>query len=171
MTEHSDDRLIHHTKETYGSSFDADLLEQYKLYVESVDNVSARRVSSARYLLTINAALVALYGFQPASSGQLYLLLPISIIGIAVSLLSYNIIRSHRNLNRVKFDIIQELERHLPAGLYAYEWRMLEEGRGKVYRPVSHIEQWIPIVFAVLHILAFVFVVVFMTTGLPSWAK
>ena len=61
--------MIRQTQESYGESFKADLLEQYKLYVQSAENVSARRVASNRYLLTINAALVALYGLQSASFG------------------------------------------------------------------------------------------------------
>ena len=59
-------------KESYGDSFVSDLLEQYKLYVQSAENVSSRRVTSNRYLLTINAALVALYGLQSANFGQGY---------------------------------------------------------------------------------------------------
>ena len=60
MSDAAAQRLIHNTKESYGSSFNADLLEQYKLYVQSAENVSARRVASIQYLLTVNAALVAL---------------------------------------------------------------------------------------------------------------
>ena len=62
--------LIHNTKETYGDTFGSDLLEQYKLYVQSAENVSARRVASNRYLLTLNAALVALYGVQSEVSSK-----------------------------------------------------------------------------------------------------
>ena len=64
--------LIHNTKETYGDTLSTDLLEQYKLYVQSAENVSARRVTSIQYLLTLNAALVALYGFQSAGFGENY---------------------------------------------------------------------------------------------------
>ena len=56
--------MIRQTQESYRESFKADLLEQCKMYVQSAENVSARRVASNRYLLTINAALVALYGLQ-----------------------------------------------------------------------------------------------------------
>ena len=62
MNEQPDHGLIRKEKEFYGDSFVPDLLEQYKLYVQSAENVSARRVSSNRYLLALNAALVALYG-------------------------------------------------------------------------------------------------------------
>ena len=136
MDDQERESLFRQTEEAYGKSFKSDLIEQYKLYVQSVENASARRISSSRYLLTVNAALVAAYGFQSAGSGQVVLALPVALAGIAISVLAFHIIRSHRNLNRVKFDIIHELEARLPADLYAHEWRMLEEGRGKVYRPV-----------------------------------
>ena len=171
MNERTQKPLIRRTEDCYGPSFKADLLEQYKLYAQSADNVSARRVSSGRYLLTINAALVAAYGFQAASSGQGLLALPVALAGIVISVLSFHIIKSLRNLNRVKYEVIHELENHLPADLYAYEWQLLEEGRGKVYRPVSHIEVWIPIVFLVLHAVALASIVVLTIVGVPGWAK
>jgi len=43
-------------------------------------------------------------------------------------------------------------EKQLPVSLYAYEWKLLEQGKGKIYKPVAHIEQWIPIVFILLNI-------------------
>ena len=123
--------LIHHTKETYHGSFNADLIEQYKLYAQSAENVSARRITSNNYLLTINAALVALYGLQSAGFGQSYWTLLVPIIGILVSLLWCLIIKSHVDLNRVKFDVIYKFEQHLPASMYKYEWWLAEEGQGK----------------------------------------
>ena len=141
-----------HSKEAYGDSFSTDLLEQYKLYVQSAENVSARRVVSNRYLLTLNAALVALYGLQSAGFGQSYWTLLVPVIGIPVSLLWYLIIKSHADLNRIKFDVIHEFEQHLPAAMYKYEWQLAEEGHGKAYRAVTTIERWIPILFAALHV-------------------
>ena len=143
--------LLSDKKETYGGSFQSDLLEQYKLLVESAENVSARRVASSRYLLTLSAALVALYGFQSASFGQSYWFLVVPIIGIPVSLLWYFIIKSHADLNRIKFDVIHELEEQLPAAIYKYEWQLAEKGRGKAYRAVTSIESCIPILFALAH--------------------
>ena len=162
--------LIHAAKETYGSSFGTDLLEQYKLYVQSVENVSARRVASSRYLLSLNVALAALYGLQSAGFGQSYWLLLIPAIGIPVSLLWYLIIKSHANLNRVKFDVIHEFEQHLPAAMYSYEWHLAEEGRGKTYRAVTTIERWIPILFAALHVVLAIMITLAIA-GVLDWAK
>ena len=47
--------LFSYTKGTYAGSYNSDLLEQYKLYVQSAENVSARRVASSRYLLALKS--------------------------------------------------------------------------------------------------------------------
>ncbi|MYC32458.1 MAG: hypothetical protein F4X64_04700 [Chloroflexi bacterium] len=167
MSSGSGDSLFQFTAEDYGGSFKADLLEQYKLYVQSAENVSARRVQSSRYLLTLNAALVALYGFQSAGFGQSYWALVVPVVGIPVSLLWYLIIKSHADLNRVKFDVIHEFERHLPTAMYKYEWRLAENGEGKSYRAVTAIEKWIPILFAILHVVLGIFIVLSLVGILP----
>ena len=159
-----------HSKEAYGDSFNTDLLEQYKLYVQSAENVSARRVVSNRYLLTLNAALVALYGLQSAGFGQSYWTLLVPVIGIPVSLLWYLIIKSHADLNRIKFDVIHEFEQHLPAAMYKYEWQLAEEGHGKAYRAVTTIERWIPILFAALHVVLAIMVILAIA-GVLDWTK
>ena len=168
MTGESGGNLFQFTGETYEGSFKSDLLEQYKLYVQSAENVSSRRVQSSRYLLTLNAALVALYGFQSAGFGQSYWALVVPVIGIPVSLLWYLIIKSHADLNRVKFEVIHEFERHLPAAMYKYEWRLAEDGRGKSYRAVTAIEKWIPVLFATLHVVLAI-VIVLSLVGISTW--
>ena len=167
MSGGKDKNLIRFTGENYEGAFNADLLEQYKIYVQSAENVSARRVASSRYLLTLNVALVALYGFQYAEFGQSYWALLIPIIGIPVSLLWYLIIKSHADLNRIKFGVIHEFEQHLPAAAYEYEWWLAGSGEGKSYRAVTTIEKWIPILFAILHI-GLVIVITLSLVGTPS---
>ena len=162
--------LVHYTRETYGESFSTDLLEQYKVYVQSAENVSARRVSSNRYILTVNAALVASYGFQSASLGLTTWTIPIAVAGIIISLLMLSIIKSHRDLNTVKFKVIHEFEQHLPAAPYDCEWQLAEEGCGKSYQAVSHIESWIPVVFLVLHGVALIYLIPCMIAGMSYWA-
>lgn len=146
-------QLIRHTKETYGESFRADLFEQYKLYVESAERVSERRVSANSYLLTVNAFLVTLYGILAASPYKSYWTILVPVAGVLVSLTWFRIITSYRDLNSVKFRVIHELEQHLPAALYEYEWHKAEKGQGKAYHPLTHLERWVPIVFVVLYAL------------------
>lgn len=146
-------RLFRHTKESYGESFRSDLMEQYKLYVESADKISERRVSANNYLLTVNSLLVTLYGLlgaSPYNSGWAVL---VPVAGVLVSLTWHRIIASYRDLNTVKFSVIHELERELPAALYDYEWHKAEEGRGKAYHPLTHLERWVPLIFVLLYVL------------------
>ena len=168
MTEQADTRLFRHTSESCEGSLRSDLLEQYTVYVQSAENVSARRVASSRYLLTLNAALVALYGFQSAGFGQTWWAIAVPIVGVLVSVLWFLIIKSHADLNRVKFKIIHEFEEHLPAAMYKYEWQLAEEGRGKAYRAVTRIERWIPVLFAGLHVVLAVMIVLGMV-GVMDW--
>lgn len=168
MTDQSNERLFLHTNENYRGSFTSDLLEQYKLYVQSAENVSARRVASSRHLLTLNSAIVALYGFQSTSFGQGYWMIPIPILGFAVSLLWRQIIKSHSDLNAVKFKIIHELERHLPAALYAHEWRLADKGQGNSYRAVTRLEQWIPLIFCAIHTILLI-IMILVTVGWVDW--
>ena len=118
--------------------------------------------ASNRHLLTLNVALIALYsGLQSAGYGQSYWALFRSRYGNAClpPLVSdYQIVPG--KLNTVKFKVIHELEEHLPAALFRYEWELAEHGRGKSYSPVTHIEQWLPLAFCVLYfVLAVVLVV------------
>ena len=83
------------SREEYGDGFDSLLLEQYKLYVQSAENVSARRVASSRYLLTLSAALVALYGVQTGGFGNNWWTLMVPVVGVAVSTLWFLMIKSH----------------------------------------------------------------------------
>ena len=170
MDDKTPQEFIRCDRESYGDSFTLDLLEQYKLYVQSAENVSARRVASSRYLLTLNAALVALYGVQSAGFGQSYWTLLVPIVGIPVSLLWYLIIKSHADLNRIKFDVIHEFEKHLPVATYKYEWHLAEEGQGKTYRAVTTIERWIPILFAALHVILAVMIVLAIA-GVVDWTN
>lgn len=75
------------------------------------------------------------------------------MLGILASGLWYQIIQSHSDLNDVKFQIIHQLEAHLPVALYAHEWQLAGEGRGTSYSAVTRREKWIPIVFVALHIM------------------
>lgn len=153
MSDQTPPQLIHQTKETYGDSFKADLFEQYKHYVESAEKISERRVSTNNYLLTVNAFLVTLYGLVAASRFNTFWTILVPIAGLLVSLTWYRIITSYRDLNTVKFKVIHELEQHMPAALYGYEWKKAEQGRGKSYHPLSHLERWVPIVFMALYVL------------------
>ena len=145
--------LLKHSEESYGASFKADLFEQYKAYVESAEKISERRVSANNYLLTVNATLVTLYGLTSTNRFNSVWTILVPIAGLLVALTWHEIITSYRDLNTVKFKVIHELEQQLPAALYEYEWHKAQKGRGKAYRPLSHLERWVPVIFVALYFL------------------
>lgn len=145
--------LIRNTKASYGESFKTDLFEQYKLYVESAEKISERREAANNYLLTVNAFLVTLHGLVAASRFNTLWTILIPVAGFLVALTWHRIITSYRDLNTVKFKVIHELEQYMPAALYEYEWHKAEQGRGKAYHPLSHLERWVPLIFMALYVL------------------
>jgi hypothetical protein len=72
------------------------------------------------------------------------------------------LVRSYRQLNGAKFKVIGALEERLPASVYwRAEWVAL--GGGKDWRkflPLFHLEQWVPVLFALVYLSGFVTAVV-----------
>lgn len=57
-------------------------------------------------------------------------------------------------MNSAKYEVIGALEERLPASPYwRAEWVALGEGNDpSKYRPLTHLEQWIPTLFAALYV-------------------
>lgn len=151
MGERKSINLISQAASEYGNSFKTVLFEQYKLYVESAERISERRVAANNFLLTVNAFLVTLYGLVASNRFNATWIIFVPIAGLLVSFTWHRIISSYRDLNTIKFKIIHELEKHLPAALYSYEWHKAEEGRGNAYHPLSHLERWVPVIFMAIY--------------------
>jgi hypothetical protein len=155
MESKSTEQLIGMSPKEYGEKYHEHLLEQYKLYVEMADKVSERRQSANNYLLTVNSVLVSLFGvlagFSSISEQPLWKYF-IPIAGFMVSITWATLIHSYRQLNSGKFEVIHKIESQLPAALYETEWKILEKGCGKRYRPFTHVERFVPWIFAVLYV-------------------
>lgn len=147
-------------QDAYGDKYRDHLLEQYKLYVSTATSISDRRTAANNYLLTINSALVTLYGLSAAFVTRRALQSLVPIAGILVSIAWWLLIHNYRGLNSGKFQVIHELEAKLPAAPLRYEWDLLGRGSGPAYRPLTHIEQWIPVMFGLLHLSLIAYAVV-----------
>lgn len=145
-------QLLSNPKEVYGERFQEHLLEQYKLFVESSLKVSEKRISTGNYLLTVSSSLMTVFGIASTLrvGGRWLSIIPVA--GLLVSLTWYSLIRAYKNLNTAKFKVIHELEDYLPVALFRYEWHSCELGQGKAYRPITHLERWIPLIFAIVYV-------------------
>lgn len=131
------------------------LLEQYKLFVESADKISDRRMKANEFFLGLNAAFLALLGFvKTETAGQgfsiVFALAPFG--AIVICYLWYQTVRSHKNLNGAKFKVIHAIEKRLPLSLFDTEWEIVERGENKKkYWPFSHIELITPWIFIAIY--------------------
>jgi hypothetical protein len=141
------------------ATYDAALLEQYKLCVEMADRISARRGMTNSFFLTLNTGIVGLiaaFNKIPADTNTRWLAIPlVAILGQCFGW--FYLVRSYRQLNGAKYRVVGALEERLPASpFWRAEWWSLGEGRdAKRYWPLSHIEQWIPVLFALTYFAAF----------------
>jgi hypothetical protein len=139
------------------------ILEQYKVYVEMADRVSARRALTNTFFLSLNTAIFVLFGvfWNETPSLSPWLLLPPLVIILGQCTSWYWLVRSYRQLNSAKFAVVGALEDRLPA--YAYsraEWGALGEGKDwRRYLPLTHLEQWVPVLFALVYVAGFLLLV------------
>lgn len=153
----SDDlRLLRQTKEVYGAEFEKHIFEQYKLYVEMTDRISARRMLANSFFVGVHTALITAFTVLLKEK----VLLP-TLVGLAPFLaviilcfVWWRVIHSYRQLNSGKFKVVHALEQMLPVAPYDAEWNALGAGNNrKLYLPLTHIENWVPVCFGVLYAL------------------
>jgi hypothetical protein len=142
------------------AAYQGAILEQYKMYVEMADRISARRALANTFFLTLNTALFSLLGVlwkDPPHASRGLLVLPLVIL-LGLCLAWFWIVRSYRQLNTAKYAVVGALELRLPASPYwSAEWRALGEGKDKArYWPLTHLEQWVPCLFFLAYLGAFV---------------
>ena len=141
---------------------DPAFIEQYKVFVQSADNTSARRVSVNRYQTSLNVGVIALHGLVPAVAPQPAVQAIVAVAGFIISLNWLFTIRSLRRLNIEKFKIIHSMETELPRAVYTEEWNGLGRGsegascngREWRYQGANFFENQIPMVFMALHLVA-----------------
>jgi hypothetical protein len=126
-------------------------LDIYKLSVEMADRVSARRAVASSFFLTVQTGIVASLAFV---EGQRW---SIALGGIVASATWWLLLRSYRQLNSAKFQVIHEMEKMLPAAPYTDEWKILDRKDTPFrerYAALGLIEQTVPVVFLVINLIA-----------------
>lgn len=150
-----------------GTEFDgldrAQLLEQYKIMVQTSETLVGRRQNVNTYFLSVNTLLLTAIGLvvreevtaKPGSSEVLLFLL--GVTGVLLAIAWRRLVKSYRQLNTGKFRVINLLEKNLPASLFDAEWEALGRGGDKdKYRPFTATESVIPWIFAALYAAAII---------------
>jgi hypothetical protein len=149
-------KLFVNSAEDYNSTnnYNVHLLEQYKIYLTSAENISNRRQTANAFFVTVNTAIISLISYLHlgvANSSRHYWV--IAIVGIAISYMWYRLVHSYKDLNSAKFKVIHEIEKKLPISPYDAEWEAVGRGNNpKLYLPFTDIEIYVPWVFILLHL-------------------
>ena len=137
-----------------GGGLPANYFDLYKLAVEMADRISARRGIANSFFLTVNTALAALLGSQTL---RWY----VAAAGIVFAVMWWALLKSYRDLNSAKYEVILEMEKELPVQVYGDEWERLKRERVRFalrretlkswvsqYRELGKVERVVPWVFA-----------------------
>ena len=143
---------------TAAAELPGNYFEIYKIAVEMADRISARRGLANSFFLTINTTVLGLLGTHVTSW---YL----SVAGIVLCVSWWALLKSYRDLNRAKFEIILAMEKNLPAAMYADEWARLRKDRVRFglspaalrpwlaqYRELGIVERTVPWVFVLVYL-------------------
>jgi hypothetical protein len=142
------------------SADSAQALDLYKIMVQSSEGLVGRRLGVNTFFLTMNGALLTGSGIVIQNSGANTVgalgIAILSLAGIILCAAWRSLIVSFGQLNRGKFQVINAMERHLMAAIYAAEWEALGRGENpKIYRSFTSREIWVPNALFALHLIAF----------------
>ena len=123
------------------------LLEQYKIMIDTSEKLMERRQSMVSLYITICTALIAFIGASFAF-GNLMITAAITLLtGVITIILCYNwrtSLGSYELNNEGKFEVINQIEKHLPADMFECEYKY---NKMKGIRSYSAREKVLPVIF------------------------
>ena len=120
-------------------------IENYKIFIESAEKNSDRRVTQNNIYLTINLAFIS---FLCTQNLDLKHNIVVLIVGLIICIIWFLTIINYSKRNKVKFDIINESEY---GKLYKEEWKRIS-----ILTPLTTYEKFSSIIFGLLYIALFI---------------
>lgn len=133
------------------------LFEQYKLFLQTSEDLVSRRQNVNSFYISINSALIAVFGALLALDispfYQCLLNIVLAVVGIILSISWVKILISYGDLNSSKMKIISHIEKQLPASLYDAEWAALSDKLNKrKYVSFTNSEKRVPRLFIIVYL-------------------
>lgn len=147
------------------------LIEQYKAYLQTSEDVISRRQSVSNFYITVNSTLISILSAVIAILNGLskdYSLLIstfgcyiVPVLGVLLCLNWRRLVFSYGQLNAAKMKVISALEKKLPFNIYDVEWKVQTDKLGKrKYISFTNIEKFIPLIFIIIYIAIFIVAIV-----------
>ena len=146
------------------------LLEQYKVFLQTSEDLVTRRQNVNSFYISINSALVALFSmlfaFELSTQQRMVIGILFSLVGIVLSVSWIKILVAYGNLNGSKMKIISSVEKQLPASLYDAEWEALSDKlNNKKYVSFTDSEKWIPKIFIAIYACVLIAMLLILLSG------
>ena len=88
-------------------------------------------------------------------------MIAICLVGAATGLTWFLQLRSYRDLNRAKFEVINDLEKRLPVAVFSAEWQSLKQDPISRWRPryaeLGTVERVVPWFFVAMNLILAVY--------------
>lgn len=139
------------------------MLEQYKLFLQTSEDLVNRRQNVNSFYISISSALVAVMGaffaLDFGRQAEMIIGLVFCVVGIILSASWSKILSCYGNLNSSKMKIISNIEKQLPLSLFDAEWAALSDRLNKKkYISFTESEQIIPRLFCLVYFLVIVMI-------------
>ncbi len=140
-----------------------DIIEQYKVYLETSEQVLNRRQSTSNFYTTLNTSILGvgttvsgiLLGLEIINNSIMITSMIFLIIGLLGFMLCFNwlcLLESYGKLNSSKITVISEIEKRLPVNIYDTEWKVMGEKLGeRKYVSFTKLEKRIPCIFMIIY--------------------
>ncbi len=150
-----------------------ELVDQYKIFLQTSEDLVARRQSVNSFYISVNSALVTLVGVVMSlveMPSKLYVMAFMCLTGIILDISWINILDAYGTLNGAKMKVIHLMEEKLPVALYDSEWKVMSDKlNNKKYVSFTNSEKRIPRIFETVYIVCLIFVLLkFLISAMPS---
>lgn len=152
------------------------LLEQYKAFLQTSEDLVSRRQSVNSFYISISSALIALFSalfaFEIPMVYRVLIGIMFSMVGAVLSWSWIKMLAAYGNLNGSKMKIISSIEKQLPASLFDAEWEALSDKLNKKrYVSFTDGEKVIPKIFMIIYLFIFIVLVLAMIINFLPFFK
>ncbi len=136
------------------------LVEQYKLYVEMYDRITARRSLANTFFLTLHAIFISGLGLSLRNTASItgvgLLLFP--LLGLLVLCYAWwRLVQYYRRVSNAKEIVIAEMEKRLPSNpSWSAERKAMQIDRP--YNSLRRMEIILPFIFGLLYVLTYIYI-------------
>lgn len=137
------------------SAFQQERIEIYKVYVDAMEKLVARRLAVNVFFISLNTLLMAgvvvtAKGSEVLNQGLLFLGATVmSAAGFLVSIVWKMLLSNYEVISGAKFDVLHALEGKLAEAPFLEEKKVLKT---KNYRSSSRIEGGLPVIFGLVYL-------------------